>query len=233
MEPRRLHDWNLDYRQAMALQSRLAPQVVRAGEPERVRLVAGADLAFDRQGGRALAAVVVLRYPEMDLVEQAVVTVEQRFPYIPGLLSFRETPALLEAFRRLSSAPDLLLADGHGYAHPRRFGLACHLGLLLDLPTIGVAKSRFIGEHGDVGPRAGDRVDLLDGGEVIGGVLRTRDGVRPLHVSVGHRVSQEAAEAWVLRCCRGRRLPEPTRLADHLARIEKNRLPAAVSGPPA
>lgn len=219
-----MHRWDLDYREAMALQARLASHVVRHGEPQAVRLVAGADLAFDREGGRAVAAVVVLAYPELVPVQSVAIVVEQRFPYIPGLLSFRETPALLDAFGRLSVRPDLLLADGHGYAHPRRFGLACHLGLLLDLPTAGVAKSRFIGEHGDVGPDPGDRADLMDAGEVVGGVLRTRAGARPLHVSVGHRLSQQAAEMWVLRCCRGYRLPEPTRLADRLAREEKARL---------
>lgn len=230
MDARPLHRWDLDYRQAMALQAELAPQVVREGDPAGVRLVAGADLAFDRAGARAIAAVVVLSYPELEPVESVALTVEQSFPYIPGLLSFRETPALLAAFERLAQRPDLLMADGHGYAHPRRFGLACHLGLLLDLPVIGVAKSRFIGQHGEVGPDPGDRADLVDGGEVIGGVLRTRAGSRPLHVSVGHRVSLQAAEAWVLRCCRGHRLPEPTRLADRLAREEKARVLAGAVG---
>lgn len=219
-----MHRWDLDHREAMALQARLAPQVIRHGDPSDVCVVAGADVAFDRAGNRAVAAVVVLAYPALTPIESIATVVEQRVPYIPGLLSFRETPALLEAFRRLSTRPDLLLVDGHGYAHPRRFGLACHLGLLLDLPTAGVAKSRFIGEHSDVGPNFGDRADLVDGDEVIGGVLRTRIGTRPLHISVGHRLSQQAAELWVLRCCRGHRLPEPTRLADRLAREEKTRL---------
>ena len=139
------------------------------------------------------------------------------FPSGPGLLSFREAPGLREAFRKLSEPFDLLLVDGQGVAHPRRFGLACHLGLLLDVPAIGCAKSRLVGTHAMPGKAAGSRADLSDDGGVIGGVLRTRAAVKPLFVSPGHRIGQEEAEAWVLRCCRGLRLPEPTRLADKAA----------------
>jgi inorganic pyrophosphatase len=143
---------------------------------------------------------------------------------VPGLLSFRETPALAGAFESLSTAPDLLMADGHGYAHPRRFGFACHLGLLLDVPTIGVAKSRLIGAHGTVGEAVGSRADLVDHEEVIGSLLRTRERVRPIFVSIGHRIELQAAERWAVACARGYRVPAPTRLADRLSRIAKQRM---------
>jgi deoxyribonuclease V len=138
------------------------------------------------------------------------------FPYVPGLLSFRETPVLLEPLSRVRK-PDLLLVDGQGFAHPRRFGIACHLGLLLDVPAIGCAKSRLCGEHAEPDWAAGSQAPLRDGGQVIGAVLRTRDGVNPIYVSVGHRIGLAEAAEWVLRCCRGLRLPEPTRLAHQAA----------------
>jgi deoxyribonuclease V len=142
---------------------------------------------------------------------------------VPGLLSFREIPVLLPAFRRLATRPDLLIVDGQGYAHPRRFGLACHLGVLFDLPTIGCAKSRLIGEHAPVGDTRGSSVDLMDDGELIGRVLRSRDGVKPLYVSVGHRIGLDAACDWLLRLGAGYRIPEPTRRADQAS---KQRPPA-------
>lgn len=159
----------------------------------------------------------MLSYPELEIVEVAVEQAALIFPYVPGLLSFRETPVLAAAFAKLRSPFDLLLVDGQGYAHPRRFGIACHLGLLLDVPAIGCAKSRLVGEHETPDVEAGSRVDLLDHGERIGGVLRTRAGVSPLYVSVGHRIGQRQSEAWVLRCCRGYRLPEPARIAHQAA----------------
>ena len=220
------HAWDLSAKEAIALQRALARRVVRRGSPREaaVRHIAGADVAFDRPHGRAVGAVVVLAYPELRLVEE--VTVESRiaFPYVPGLLSFRETPVLLTAFERLRTAPDLLMVDGHGYAHPRRFGYACHLGVLLDVPTIGVAKSRLIGAHATVPLAQGARAALTDGDEVIGSLLRTRERVRPVYVSVGHRVGLAAAEQWVLRSSRGYRLPEPARLADALSRRAKHRM---------
>lgn len=225
MELRDLHPWDVSPKEAVVIQRQLASQVVRRGRPrsvcracpERSRRVAGVDCSVDRLNGRATGAVVVLSYPELELVEVAVAEAPLTFPYVPGLLSFRETPVLREAFRRIAGPIDLLLVDGQGLAHPRRFGIACHLGLLLDVPAIGVGKSRLVGEHGAVGEEAGSRVDLIDRGEVVGAVLRTRTGVKPLFVSIGHRISLREAEAWVLRCCRGYRLPEPTRLAHQAA----------------
>lgn len=222
MRLRDLHPWDLTPAEAMAVQSRLAPQVVAEGEPEDVRYVAGADIALGDVKGRG--AVVLLSYPELRPVERHVVEEPVTFPYIPGLLAFREVPVLARAFQRLERAPDLLLVDGHGLSHPRRFGIACHLGLLLDVPTIGVAKSRLVGEHAPPPEEAGGTAELRDGPEVIGRVVRTRPGGAPLYVSVGHRIGLEAAVRWVLRLCRARpggqpyRLPEPTRLADQLSK---------------
>ncbi|MEX0786844.1 MAG: deoxyribonuclease V [Dehalococcoidia bacterium] len=212
-----LHPWDVTPREAVAIQRELAGRVVRSGGPRAVRRIAGVDCSVDRAEGRATGAVVVLSYPDLDVVEVAVAETALTFPYVPGLLSFREVPVLREAFRKIAGPIDLLLVDGQGYAHPRRFGLACHLGLLLDLPAIGCAKSRLLGEHEMPAEAAGSRAGLRDGGELIGSVLRTRDGVRPLYISVGHRIGLRAAERWVLRCCRGFRLPEPTRLADKAA----------------
>ena len=219
MRVQRLHDWNLTPRNAIALQRELAARVVARGDPREaaVHLVAGCDVAFEKARDRAVGAVVVLRYPDLSVVERVVVESSMVFPYVPGLLSFRETPLLARAFERLEHAPDLVMVDGHGYAHPRRFGIACHIGVLLGVPTIGIAKSRLVGEDGSVAAPRGSRADLVDAGEVIGSLLRTRDGVRPVYVSVGHRIALDAAERWVLRCARGYRLPEPTRLADQLA----------------
>ena len=217
MELRNLHPWDVSPKEAIAIQRRLAAQVVREGEPRDVQQVAGADIAIDRARGRGIGAVVVLSYPELEVVEVAVEEAPLTFPYIPGLLSFREAPVLAAAFARIDGPIDLLLVDGQGLAHPRRFGLACHLGLLLDLPAIGCAKSRLVGQHATPGEAVGSRADLIDKGELIGGVLRTRAGVKPLYVSLGHRIGQAEAEAWVLRCGGGYRLPQPTRLADQAA----------------
>jgi deoxyribonuclease V len=218
MEIRTLHRWDLSIPEAMDTQRRLASQVVCSGDPGEVRTVAGVDISVLEKGTRAPArgAVVVLSYPGLELLEQAVVEAEVTFPYVPGLLSFRETPVLLEPLSRVRK-PDLLLVDGQGFAHPRRFGIACHLGLLLDVPAIGCAKSRLCGEHAEPDRAAGSQSELRDGGQVIGAVLRTRDGVNPIYVSVGHRIGLAEAADWVLRCCRGLRLPEPTRLAHQAA----------------
>jgi deoxyribonuclease V len=167
---------------------------------------------------------VLLAYPSLDEVERITVETPVRFPYVPGLLSFRETPVLIAAFEHLPEKPDLLLVDGHGFAHPRRFGFACHIGLLLDTPTVGVAKSRLIGAHGSLAPPRGSRADLTDAGDVVGSLVRTRGGVRPVYVSIGHRIALSAAERWVVACARGYRVPEPTRLADRIAGQAKRRM---------
>lgn len=183
------------------------------------------------RGRQSTAAIVVLRWEDMAVVEIATAAIETPFPYVPGLLSFREIPAIAAAWERLAVQPDLLLVDGQGIAHPRRFGLASHLGLITGVPTIGCAKTRFIGVHDEPAREAGYYTDLVDdgrlsghGGEVIGGVLRTRSGVRPLYISIGHKVSLRTALDLTLECCRGYRLPEPTRQA-HLAAGRAARVP--------
>lgn len=202
--------------EAQELQRHLAGQVARRKELGEVRLVAGLDLSAGKADRRARGAAVVLEYPGLKVVEVRTAEVEVEFPYIPGLLSFRESPALLAALEKLTLAPDLLFADGQGIAHPRRFGIASHLGLLVGLPTVGCAKSLLCGTHGSVGEEPGSFTELVDGEEVIGAVLRTRKRTSPIYVSIGHKVDLPTAMTWTMRCLKGFRLPEPARLA-HLA----------------
>ena len=222
------HRWDLDEADARALQRELARQVVREDRFGTIRTVAGVDLGFPKtpDGGElGRAAIVVLRWPDLDLVEERVVEQPVTLPYIPGLLSFREAPVGLAAIASLEHRPDLLLVDGHGLAHPRRCGIACHLGLLLDLPTIGCAKSLLVGQAEEPGPNPGDWTPLVNRGETIGAALRTRPRTRPIYVSIGHCVSLTSAIALVTRCGRGYRLPEPTRLADRIASRRGERRP--------
>jgi deoxyribonuclease V len=209
------HPWDLSPQAARALQRELAGRVVRQTDMGPVNTVAGLDVGY--RDGLAWAAVVVLSYPELVVVDQALARRQVSFPYVPGLLSFREGPAVLDALARLASPPDLLIFDGHGLAHPRRFGLACHVGLWVDIPSIGCAKSRLVGVYEEPGPEQGSYSLLLDGDETIGAVVRTRAGVKPVFVSTGHRVDLLTAIRYVLACCRGYRLPETTRRAHRLA----------------
>lgn len=222
------HPWNVTPARAKSIQERLRGRVERRPRLGTVRRVAGIDIsvtpgprtaAWRRPAGgyRARAAVVVLSFPELEVVETSVVEQPCRFPYVPGLLAFREGPSILAAFRKLRARPDLLLFDGQGIAHPRRFGIAAHLGVLLDLPSIGCAKSRLVGEHAEPGAERGAWAPLTDGGGTIGAALRTREGVKPVYVSIGHRVDLETALDLVMRCTRGYRLPEPTRRAHQAA----------------
>jgi deoxyribonuclease V len=222
VKARRLHGWDLAPREAIALQARLRDRVVRAERVGAVRRVAGVDVGFEENGAVTRAAVAVLDLPGLALVDKAVVRRPTRFPYVPGLLSFREAPAVLAACERLRVAPDLILYDGHGVAHPRRFGIASHVGLLLDTPSIGVAKTRLVGEHRMPADRRGAWAALVDAGETIGAVLRTRAGVKPVYVSIGHRVSLEAAVRWVMACTTRYRLPETTRCAHRLASVDES-----------
>ena len=216
----------LEYHAAVAFQQRLRGLVVTSGLVRSPRLVAGVDVSYDfvptrfserkKASEELYAAVVVLELPSLRVVESVGVAGRAEFPYVPGLLSFRELPPLLKAFRKLRTTPDAVLVDGQGIAHPRRCGLASHLGLVLDLPTVGCAKSRLIGEYREPALRRGSESDLLDGGEIIGRVVRTRDRVTPLFVSVGHKISLDAAVALVLECAARFRLPETTRQAHTL-----------------
>lgn len=215
------HPWDLTPAEAVRVQERLRFEVVAEDRLGPVRHVAGIDIGFEEGGRVTRAAVALLRFPELDLVESVIARLPTRFPYVPGLLSFREAPAALEAFSRLRTRCDLVLYDGQGIAHPRRFGIASHIGVLADVPAIGVAKSRLVGEYGALPQERGAWVPLRDRGETIGAVLRTRAGVRPLFVSVGHRVSLETAIVWVMACVTCFRLPETTRQAHRLASGER------------
>ncbi len=211
-----LHDWDVSVQQAMEIQRRLAKMVVTQNDIQNPRLIAGVDVSVNRLG-EATAAAVVLSYYELNVVESAVAKGKVNFPYIPGLLSFREVPLTLEVCKKLTSSPDLVMVDGQGIAHPRRLGLASHLGLFLKVPTIGCAKSPLFGKYQLPSDAQGSYNEITDGeGNVIGAVLRTKFGVKPLFISVGHKIGLVSAIHWVLQCCRGYRLPEPTRLA-HLA----------------
>jgi deoxyribonuclease V len=203
--------------EAIALQRELAGRVVPHPTPGFApRLAAGADLSMDRGSDRAWAAVVVVDLETMETVDEAAVETRLDFPYIPGLLSFRELPAIAAAWKRLRRRPDVLLFDGAGYAHPRRFGIACHGGVALGVPSIGCAKSILVGEHGPLGRERGSTAPLVHRGETVGAAVRTRDGVSPVFVSIGHLVDLDVAVATVLRAGAGFREPETTRRAHRL-----------------
>ena len=219
--PRR---WPGQTADAIKRQQDLAPRIEQADRFGPVRLVGGADVAFEANGDITRAAMVVMTFPTLELVTSAVARMPTEFPYVPGLLSFREVPALMEAHAALDAHPDLLLVDGHGYAHPQRLGIASHLGLELDVPTVGVAKSRLIGEYAEPESGKGASTPLIDdrkgkgAGETIGTVLRTRSNVKPVFVSIGHRISLSTAVDVVMACTPQYRLPEPIRLADRLSK---------------
>ena len=211
------HAWDLSHADARALQAALSSRVIVEDQLNSPARVAGVDVGFEDAGKTTRAAVAVLSFPALAQLEQAVSRQPTRFPYIPGLLSFREVPAILQAMEQLRQPPDLLLCDGQGLAHPRRFGLACHLGLLTGIPAIGVAKSRLIGTHDELPETKGSWVPLWHRQEIIGAVLRSRDRVSPLYVSIGHRISLETAIRYVLACTTRYKLPETTRAAHRLA----------------
>jgi deoxyribonuclease V len=207
------HAWNLTTAEARALQIKLARQVDSATPIKRCRTVAAVDGSSEWHGQDFQAAVVVVRADTFEPIERAASAGRSCFPYVPGLFSFRESPMVLQAFARIRSRPDVVLVDGHGLAHPRRFGIACHLGLWLNIPTIGCAKTRLCGEFSAPGSKRGDRSPLIDGGEVIGAVVRTRDSVKPVFVSVGHKCDLDSAVDLVLRLSGKYRLPAPSRMA--------------------
>lgn len=216
-----LNRWNVTPREAIEIQTHLRERLELIDRLPAIRRVAGADLAFDLARNTAIAGVVVYRFPQMEEIERVWGETKIRFPYIPGLLSFREAPPLLNVFARVKNAPDLIFCDGHGYAHPRRFGITSHLGVLLDTPTIGCAKSILIGTHGHLPALPGEWTPLEDRGEIVGAVLRTRSGVKPIYVTQGHRVSLERALKFVSSVLDGFRIPRPTRDADHFVAAAK------------
>lgn len=211
-----LHEWNVTPQEAIEIQQRLRPRLQTTGgiHMDEIHSIAGIDASY-RDAGRA--AIVVLSFPALEVLDEAVAVKSSVFPYVPGLLSFREGPVVIEAMKKLRVQPDVLMFDGQGYAHPRRLGLASHMGVYLDRPSIGCAKSRLTGRFTEPGPNPGDRSPLIDHGEVIGTVLRTKPRTNPLFISVGHRIDLETSVEVVLRCLRGYRLPEPTRDAHNLA----------------
>ena len=215
MKYRALHSWDVAPEEARRLQNELRTQVISTDQFGTINPVAGVDIGLKKD--TAIAAVVVLSFPELQVVDSVVTASPVRFPYIPGLLSFREIPPLLTAFDQLQTVPDLIIVDGQGIAHPRRFGLASHLGLLLDKPTIGCAKSRLCGRYTEPDSEQGAYTYLTDKGEVIGAAVRTRTNIRVVYVSTGHQISLDSARMWTLACCRGYRLPETTRHAHNAA----------------
>jgi deoxyribonuclease V len=235
------HNWDVEVPEARRIQEKLRKKWIGEDQFGNIRTVAGLDAAFVLTGSQALkakrnrwpaiqdanqaiAAVVVYKYPEMHEIERAYAVVPLEFPYVPGFLSFREIPPLLAALEKLRRLPDLLFCDGQGYAHPRRMGLATHLGIILDRATIGCSKSILLGEHGALGTKRGSTAELKDGDETIGAALRTRDGVNPIYVSQGHRVSLASAIRFTLSVCDGTRIPRPTREADRFVGEVKKRI---------
>ncbi len=221
MKSRQHHSWVLTVEEAIALQEKLTKEVITADQiPQPVRYVAGVDMGFESAGTISRAAVAVLSFPALQLQEYAIARRPTSFPYIPGLLSFREIPALLDALEKINTTPDLILCDGQGIAHPRRLGIASHLGLILDMPTIGVAKSLLVGKHQEVPNIKGSWQPIIHRKETIGAALRTRVGTKPVYISSGHRVSLPTAIDYVLQCTPKYRLPETTRIADKLSKSD-------------
>jgi deoxyribonuclease V len=220
-----MHSWSLSAKEAIEIQRLRAGQILLKPKTSCIHTIAGADISYNSKSNILYAAAIVLDIQTFEIIEKQTASGISDFPYIPGLLSFRELPILLDCFRNLVNSPDVIICDGQGHAHPRRFGLACHLGLLLNIPTIGCAKSKLIGKGDMPGYKRGSISDLTDKGEKIGGIVRTRDRVKPVYVSPGHLMDIEKSIEVVLQCCTKYRLPEPTRQA-HLEvnrfRIENN-----------
>lgn len=224
MKVQQLHRWDVTYKEAVNIQQNLKGKLVLHDEsfPAHIAHIAGADISYSKRSDLFFAAVVLLAYPSMESIEEVCVTERAPFPYIPGLLSFREGPAILKAFAGLRIVPDVVIFDGQGIAHPRGVGIASHMGLLLDVPSIGCAKKRLVGIYGNVGDELGDYADLVLDEQVVGAVVRTKKKVKPVFISPGHKIGTRKACDVVLSCCRGYRLPEPVRKA-HLA-VNRKRL---------
>jgi deoxyribonuclease V len=217
------HSWSLSFREAVELQKKLSKFIITISRLKKIRRIAGADIAVDMTTGIGYGGIILFAYPSLDEIERVHASGKLSFPYIPGLLSFREIPLLLKAYAMLSVAPDLIFCDGHGIAHPRRFGFASHFGLLLDKPSVGCAKSRLIGAFDNPEPIAGSHSPLMHNGETVGAVLRTRTRVKPVFVSIGHRIDLPTAIEMTMACTDGYRIPRPTRLADHYVNELKRR----------
>jgi len=214
MKIKQLHSWRVDYKKAIQIQENLRELLTFEKYTGKIQTIAGADVSYDKHSGHFYAGVVVFKLnKQLELIEEATAVGKARFPYIPGLLSFREAPILLMAFRKLKNNPDIVLFDGQGIAHPRHFGLASHMGLILDKPSIGCAKSRLVGEYGSVENTAGAYSKLIYENKIVGVVLRTKKNTKPIFISPGHRTNLTFAIRIVLKTCCGYRIPEPTRQA--------------------
>lgn len=212
------HPWNLSEQEAIELQEELALKVIKKDSFTTIDYVAGVDVAYSINNDKIVAAIVILDSKTLKLVETVVVEDNLHFPYIPGLFSFRELPPIIKAFEQVKTIPQLVVCDGQGIAHPRRFGLASHLGVIFDIPTIGCGKTKFVGDFIEPGIQRGAYAPLHDNSEIIGNVLRTQDNVKPIFISIGHRICLSTACDWILRLSPRYRLPETTRQADQLVR---------------
>ena len=224
-----LHRWDVTYKEAVAIQEELRAKLILDDRdvPEEIRTIAGSDISYSKHNSLFFAAVVLLDYRSMNVIEETSVIENVPFPYIPGLLSFREGPAILKSFERLCNVPDAVILDGQGISHPRGIGLASHLWLLIDVPTIGCAKKRLVGIHGDVGHEVGDFTDLILDNRIVGAAMRTKKKVKPVFISPGHKISTTKAVRVVLSCCRGYRLPEPVRLAHLTVNRLRSKFPSS------
>lgn len=211
------HEWNVSEAEAVAIQTRLAPHAIRHDDFGAIRRIAGVDVAYNKSDSKIFAVIVILDAASGKVVETRTAVGEVSFPYVPGLFAFRELPHLFSLLEAISEKPDLIICDGQGLSHPRRCGIATHLGLLANIPTIGCGKTRHVGSFGELGDERGATADLVDSGEVVGKALRTQNGVTPLFVSIGHRVSLHTAVDWILKLASKYRQPEPIRLANELA----------------
>lgn len=214
MQLHKLHSWDLTPKEAIDLQKSLANKIISKDSFKNIFTLAGADMAFDKKDNLGFAGIIVYKYPDMTEIERISASGKLEFPYVPGLLTFREAPLLLKAFKKLKTSPDLVIFDGQGIAHPRRIGIASHMGLWLNIPTIGCAKSRLIGDYNEPGRDAGSFEDLYHNEDLIGAVVRTRRDVKPLFISPGHRISVKSAIQITMNCTDGLRIPKPTREAD-------------------
>lgn len=217
------HSWNLDEEEALEIQRTLSKKVLREDKINDVNLVAGVDVAYEKSGDNLVATVVVLEADSLELVETVISRSSTQFPYLPGLFSFRELPPLIDAFSKLQCSPDLVVCDGQGIAHPRRFGMACHLGVIFDIPTIGCGKTKLIGKYEELSLERGSFSDIIDDEEIIGRALRSQHAIKPIYVSVGHRISLSTATNWILKLSPKYRLPETTRIADQVVKAALNK----------
>lgn len=211
-------NWKLTENEAIQLQKKLAGKVIKEDQLGEIKLIAGVDVAYSKESDQLIAAVIILNTDTLEVIESVTAEDKEQFPYIPGLFSFRELPSLSKAFAKLKNKPDLVVCDGQGYAHPRRFGLACHLGVIFDIPAIGCGKTRLLGEHSTLDTKRGADTPLIDNGEIVGNVLRTQTGINPVYVSIGHRISLKTATEWILNLSPKYRLPETTRQSDQLVK---------------